>query len=26
MLRAKGMTKAEYYEAQYRKLKELVLI
>ena len=26
MLIAKGMTKAEYYEAQYRKLKELVLI
>ena len=26
MLIAKGMTKAEYYEAQYRKLKELVLL
>lgn len=26
MLLAKGMTKAEYYEQQYRKLKELVLI
>lgn len=26
MLIARGLTKAEYYQAQYRKLKELVLL